>query len=657
MCVWNQCTPIDPDKPTQRLLLIAPGVRSPNVHKRRPYKVLTLDDPAVRKQMLPLLPITLLGVAVDLWLRPTLDLRLTQWAWWGLSVAFSLVMWQGLFALSSRLRPRWQTAFVGGIGGVTAALTVGWLGFHEVFYCWPTAYALVHSAGHPREAWGYIYNEADWGDAVVWAVVVVFVVGWWRYKLRSGRPPAHGRMLAALGLAGAVAFGAVHRHASIMVPDAAAAKLAVDLAVHALVGGVHGRLLQASRPPAPAIYSGAPVDASAPNLIVVIGESVAPARTGLYGYERQTTPRLVALRKARPADWVQMEKAVSNATATKVALPAMLTGLFPSRTPVEQHTFPLLWHYAHAAGYQTALISAQSYAWNNLEGFFVDDALDHVFTLERSDAEIVNSEGMDDRRMMAETLATIDRFAARGPFVVALQFNCTHYPGYSPPDWQPWPDASYDNAVAYMDHLLGRLFDHLAAQGLAANTMVLFAADHGEDLDGIHPVHRTDSYYQTAIAVPFFAVVPERPRRRLGAGWGQWRRNAQMRVALADLVPTALDLLGLSADSLVGAWQKRLDGRSLLRPLAPERLIVVVNTDEHVQWSRKGYAVVAGDWKYINYSWRGSVLFDLATDALEQRDLLAGGESALSRAGQRHLRRVRALVAKTPVLANIHAEY
>ena len=258
------------------------------------------------------------------------------------------------------------------------------------------------------------------------------------------------------------------------------------------------------------------MDANAPNLIVVIGESVALSRMGLYGYERQTTPRLAALREARPADWVQMERAVSNATATKVALPAMLTGLFPSRPPVEQHTFPLLWHYAHAAGYQTALISAQSYAWNNLEGFFVDDALDHVFTLERSDAEIVNSEGMDDRRMMAETLATIDRFAARGPFVVALQFNCTHYPGYSPPDWQPWPDASYDNAVAYMDHLLGRLFDHLAAAGLAANTIVLFVADHGEDLDGVHKLHRTDSYYQTAIAVPFFAVVPERHRQRLG---------------------------------------------------------------------------------------------------------------------------------------------
>ena len=207
-----------------------------------------------------------------------------------------------------------------------------------------------------------------------------------------------------------------------------------------------------------------------------------------------------------------------------------------------------------------------------------------------------------------------------------------------------------------MDHLLGRLFDHLAAEGLAANTMVLFVADHGEDLDGVHKLHRTDSYYQTAIAVPFFAVVPERQRERLGAGWGQLRQNAQVRVALTDLVPTALDLLGLSADSTVAAWQERLDGRSLLRPLDPDRLLVVVNTDEHVQWSRKGYAVVADDWKYINYSWRGSMLFDLATDALEQRDLLAEGEAALGRAGQRHLRRVRALVAETPVLADIHAE-
>lgn len=97
-----------------------------------------------------------------------------------------------------------------------------------------------------------------------------------------------------------------------------------------------------------------------------------------------------------------------------------MSGLFPSREPAEQHTFLLLYHYVKAAGHKTALITSQSYTWNNLEGFFIDAGLDHAFTLERSDAEIVNSDGMDDRRMMAEGLATIDHFAKEGSFFVAL---------------------------------------------------------------------------------------------------------------------------------------------------------------------------------------------------------------------------------------------
>ena len=118
--------------------------------------------------------------------------------------------------------------------------------------------------------------------------------------------------------------------------------------------------------------------------------------------------------------------------------------------------------------------------------------------------------------MLAEGLATIDRFAQEGPFVVVLQFNCTHYPGYSPPEVQVWDesggdrDARYDNSIVYMDHLLGMLFEHLDETGLADNTSVVFAADHGEDLGAVHKLHRTDSYYQTTIAVPVFFVIPER---------------------------------------------------------------------------------------------------------------------------------------------------
>ena len=356
-----------------------------------------------------------------------------------------------------------------------------------------------------------------------------------------------------------------------MGPDAAIAKLVVDLGVNAAIGGVRGRLLQARRPAPAEIYGGSPIGAAAPNLILVIGESVALSRTGPYGYVRQTTPRLAAVRDARPDDWVQLERAVANASATKVALPALLSGLFPSRESVEQHTFPLLYHYVKAAGYKTALITSQSYAWNKLQGFFLDAGLDHAFTLERSDAEIVNSEGMDDRRMLAEGLATIDRFAQEGPFVVVLQFNCTHYPGYSPPEVQVWDqsggdrDARYDNSIVYMDRLLGMLFEHLDETGLADNTSVVFAADHGEDLGAVHKLHRTDSYYQTTIAVPVFFVIPERQRQRLGAGFARLRSNAGVRTALTDLVPTTLDLLGLSYDMVIniGARYDQFDPESV----------------------------------------------------------------------------------------------
>ena len=598
-------------------------------------------------------------------MRPALDLRLTQWGWWSLSIVFSLVMWQGLFWLSGLLRDRLQAVFVWLVSLIASALLMASIGFYTVFYCWPTAYVLVHIFREPREAWGYIRGGAELWHAAVLMVATGFIVACWRFALRRTAVCyrlIHRVLLAIVFIAGLLTFGTVHRHASAMVPDAAGMKLAVDLVVNALIGGVRGRLLQAHRPAANEIYASAPVDASAPNLIVVIGESVSAGRTGLYGYSRQTTPRLAALRARRGEDWVQFARAVSNASATKVSLPAMLTGLFPSREPVEQHTFPLLWHYAHAAGYRTALISSQSYTWNNLEGFFVDAGLDHVFTLERSDAEIVNSEGIDDREMLAEGLRTIDRFADEGPFVVVLQFNCTHYPGYSPPDFKPWaesdddPGTRFDNSIVYMDHLLGELFEHLSARGLAANTSVLFATDHGEDLDNVHMTHRTDSYYQTTIAVPFFAIVPERHRQRLGGRFDQLRQNEQVRVALSDLVPTAIDLIGLSDDALVGEWLGKLDGQSLMRPVEPDRLLVIVNTDEHVRWSRKGYAVLADDWKFINYSWRGSMLFDLGKDHLEQRDLLAEGEQALGEGGRRHLRRVRALRERTASLRDVHTD-
>ena len=616
----------------------------------------------VRSLRLPaLLPITLLWVVIDLLVRPSVELRAVHWIWWLGSILFSVLMWEGLFNLSLLLHnsQRSQRALVFGTSLVAALLGAASVSFHRIFYCWPTTYAGLHILREPREALGYVLHGLNPLHAVEITAGFLLIAAVWHLalqKISRPRSRAYHRTLVLLLVTVCVTSGSVHRYASLMIPDAAGAKLLIDLGVNSLIGGVQGRLTQARRPPAEDLFGGLPVDENAPNVIVVLAESLSSNRTGLYGYQLQTTPNLNRLKESRPEDWVQFTKAVANASATKVSLPTMFTGLFPSREPVELHTFPLLWHYAHAAGYQTALVTSQSYAWNNLESYFIDDGLDHAFTLERSSAEIVNAEGMDDRVMLEEALETVDRFAEKGPFLLVLQFNCTHYPGFSPPEFGEWLQsesdaASYDNAVLYMDHLLGRLFKHLDDRNLSRNTSILFVADHGEDIEKVHEIHRTDSYYQSSIDIPLVFLIPEEHRRRLGAGFLQMRNNANLRVALSDLVPTTLELLGLAKDDRIDNWIQRLDGRSLFQPLDPERLLVVVNTDEHVMWSRKGYAVISEDWKYIYYSWTQPMLFDLANDPLEKNNLLA--VDGLNPDNILRVDRVNRLVSQTQSLHSI----
>jgi hypothetical protein len=50
------------------------------------------------------------------------------------------------------------------------------------------------------------------------------------------------------------------------------------------------------------------------------------------------------------------------------------------------------------------------------------------------------------------------------------------------------------------------------------------------------------------------------------------------------------------------------------------------------------------------------MLFDLASDPLEQRNLLQGGEEALGEGAGRHLGRVRALVEGTSLLQDVHTD-
>ncbi len=85
-----------------------------------------------------------------------------------------------------------------------------------------------------------------------------------------------------------------------------------------------------------------------------------------------------------------------------------------------------------------------------------------------------------------------------------------HYP-YEPPEpfLTQYGDRTYDGEVAYVDFILGKLFQYVRANKLFEKTLVIFTSDHGESL-GEHgePTHGIYAYNST-LWIPLIIAAPD----------------------------------------------------------------------------------------------------------------------------------------------------
>jgi arylsulfatase A-like enzyme len=96
--------------------------------------------------------------------------------------------------------------------------------------------------------------------------------------------------------------------------------------------------------------------------------------------------------------------------------------------------------------------------------------------------------------------------------------------------------ALYDGEIAYVDAQLAGLFDWLAQEGLAENTIVVVTSDHGEEFfEHGHKTHRRQ-LYRESVHVPWILSWPGRVPSGL--------RIAQT-AGLIDMTPTLLGLVGV----------------------------------------------------------------------------------------------------------------
>lgn len=197
--------------------------------------------------------------------------------------------------------------------------------------------------------------------------------------------------------------------------------------------------------------------------------------------------------------------------------------------------------------------------------------------------------------------------------------------------------AAYDHYVSRLDAEVGRLIDALHARPDAADTLLVFFADHGDGMAAHRMVTKQVSFYEEVTRVPLLMAGPGVERGIV---------CEEPLASLLDLLPTLCDAAGRGAPA--GLW-----GRSLL-PWARggQRLgspHAYVASEWHTEWGvtvEPGRMIRTPRHKYVRYREEdGEELYDLVDDPGETRTLVA--DPAQATALQRHRRLLDEHVAAT----------
>ncbi|MGO9462686.1 MAG: sulfatase-like hydrolase/transferase [Isosphaeraceae bacterium] len=412
----------------------------------------------------------------------------------------------------------------------------------------------------------------------------------------------------------------------------------------------------------------------APNVVLVVLDTVRADHLSLHGYGRDTSPNLARIARRG----IVFCQARSTAPWTLPSHASMMTGRWPHElsaginSPLDER-YTTLAEYLAANGYATAgFVANNAYAGAETglsRGFARYE--DHDLSLEdlvwnssfgqrlilwglrppepRAGGNQVDYHRKAAAEVVGAALAWTRRIKNR-PFFAFLNIYDAHDPYFPPAGFDRHfgvkPESAvdigtlsrwfvldkkrvtardrelvrdaYDDCLAYVDLQLGRFIEGLDRGGLLANTLVIITADHGEDL-GEHELYgHASSLYDPEIHVPLVILLP---------GGAQAGRSIAAPVSLRDLSATVADLTGLAGPPFPGRSLGRhwtLGGSVELEPSYSEVDGPVKSTPNQGRspvFSGPLQALAAGNEVYIRNGAGSEELFDVERDPMQARNL------------------------------------
>jgi arylsulfatase A-like enzyme len=376
-----------------------------------------------------------------------------------------------------------------------------------------------------------------------------------------------------------------------------------------------------------------------PNVLIVTVDALRADRLSAYGYRRPTTPNLDRLLAAG----VRFREARTVEPLTNPAICSMLTSLYPHEHGATRNGLrlrpglPSLATVLGRRGYKTAAFIGNWTLKNALSGLGEHfETYGEVLGRKRWLGLFKGEATAED--LTAEALAWLAAGRGRAPFLLWVHYVEPHAPyrlqtsvagrlGVATGGEVSRSDR-YDTEVAFADHHIGRLLAAIEGDpALRAETLVVFAADHGESLGEHGYWGHGRNLYEPTLLIP------------MGLAWpGRIHPGTIDAPALnIDLAPTVLGLAGLPVpDGFRGFdWTPVLRGEQ-----TPPRGRVawfeahkgaVLSTQEAASARRAGLlevALLAGGRKEVfHVGDRRRWLFDLASDPREERSATGSAPS------------------------------
>ncbi len=388
-------------------------------------------------------------------------------------------------------------------------------------------------------------------------------------------------------------------------------------------------------------------EASPPNVVLIVLDSLRRDHLGAYGYRTPTTPVLDGL----AAESLVVEDASANAPWTKPSVGTLFTSLMPAqhraiyerpRSRLADGQVTIAEVFA-GAGYATAGFSENPNIHTRTgfaQGF--DSFRDPRGWLHR------------DKHSVREALRWVEQ-AKDAPFFLYLHFLDPHTPYQAPPpqrkrftaehhtdmrevrqgkisaiasamdprDLPPgdlaYLKALYDAEIHWVDREIGRFLDELEAMGLSDRTVVLVTSDHGEEFLENGRLAHGPWLSVELLQIPLLLRVPGAPPRRVG----------NTGVAHIDVAPTLLELAGVSIppEFQGESFADLVHGRRL-----PPRTVRAEthNAGTHLRSVREG------PWKLVRDEIAGQTeLFHLERDPDEDVDVAGANPDVVARLSSR----------------------